>query len=843
MNKQVRAFLSHSSKDKFFVAPVYKSLTAARVHYDEATFEKGESSAAEIYRAMVNSDVFVLFLSENSIASPWVQTELLLGQQHFSSGLIKKILVFLLDDLDVERIPDWLRVFIYHKTQSPGVISTAIRSALFEISVANNSTLQLFMGRDKELGAVKDKLSDLTDDAPLALFFGGNEGIGRRTLAKRAVKDVHPQLMSFPVEITLGDKEGDVEFFRFLLNQGEANPFMKEIERVDQYLLMDQQGRTDAILSLVEKIASHRQIIFLRGKDSIVNDEGLLASWLSAVISKLTSSSWPKLVIFARRMISPGKRGRYPGVAFFSVNSLELPDSRKLLAIWLKHLQANIDQSLSDEIVQYVNGHPRNIQLAAALAAEFGTARLQTERAEFLDALRQQARALLDGITLDSDREKVLALFREYEYLSPEDLFVAADMDEASLSKTMSYLTEHGIIESDGHYIRLAPYLLDALSRFDWSDSAKGFIIDCRERLLARLEVLTTQDYVRISTIDNGILTALRQNRRISNVLLSRCLLPSHLLRVAREFYDRKEFSKAIELARRALEGKEKLSEEAQIEALRLICLSCVRLGKDDELLDALDILESYTERLASRTAAFVRGFKARYDGKLEIAEEKFRLAYKLGGERNFHILRELAQLAKLKEDFAEAEVFARTAMEIAERNPYIIDTLLEIIIERHKDDQKFLRNNSELQELFERLNESARREKRSFFESRQAHLFASLHETDKALQWAGKAVETTPHHLPVLLTLAKIQLNVGASSDAKRTLDRVSKQIRNAGANVDRRSAGELDKLSVLLNVQENNFTKAREILHYARSLPKSLQASLEKKIDVAEAYSANHR
>jgi hypothetical protein len=839
MKNPIRAFLSHSSKDKALISGIYKQLKSAHVHYDEATFEKGETSAAEIFRAMEKTSVFVLFVSSHSVSSKWVQTEMMLAQHYFSAGSIRKILVFLLDDVDVSEIPDWLKIFIYHKTSSPGVIVTSVRSALFEVALSNNSTLSLFMGRDKELGTVKEKLSDLTNDAPLALFFAGNDGIGRRTLAKRALRDVHPHLLNFPIEITLGDKDSDIEFYRFLLNEAENLPLLEQIDKTERYQTLEIAERAAVLAELIEAISEQRQIVVLRGKDSIVLDDGFLPEWLSTLLSKLKDSSWPKLVIIARRLISPSRRRSYPRVAFFPVNSLDAADSRKLLAIWLKHLGADIEQSLNDEIVEYVSGHPRNIQLAATLATEFGTARLRTERAEFLDAIRQQARALLEGLKIDPEREKLLALFREYEYLSPEDLFLAlGTVDEAALGKTMSYLNEHGLIETDGPYLRLAPYLLDTLSRFNWSDEAKGFVVECRTRVLDRMENLSTHDYVSISTLDNGILSALRQNKVIENILFSRCLLPSHLLRVAREFYDRKDFSRSLELAKRAFDGRGKLSIEAQIEALRLRCLSCVRLGQDEDLDNAIAELESYVEKIAKRTTAFIRGFKARYDGRLDHAEEQFRLAYKLGGERNFHILRELAQLSKLKEEYAEAESFARTALEIADRNPYIIDTLLEIIIERHKDDNKFLRDNDEIRHLFDTLRETARRAKKSFFESRQAHFNASLHETTAALEWAQRAVETTPHHLPVQLTLAKIQLNVGETSDAKKTLDKASKQVRNAGMNADRRSVGELEKLMVLMHIQDSNFEKARTTVQGAKSLPKNLRIALAKKIDVAEAY-----
>lgn len=840
MSQQVRAFLSHSSIDKHLIEGIYKKLTSAHVHYDEATFEKGETSAAEIFRAISDTDVFVLFLSSNSIGSPWVQTEIALAQQKIYAGKIKKILVFILDKFDLSLVPDWLLVYVYNKTSSPGVLVTAIRSALFDVALTLNSAFSIFMGRDKELALLKENLSSLSQDAPQVIFLSGNEGIGRRTLARRALQDVHPQLIKFPIEIVLGGAESDIEFFRSLLSQGEHLTIIDAIKRLEEFTNLASEARTNSLVSLIEKIAEQRQIVFLRGKESVVREDGFLPEWLTLVIAKLNPSPWPKLAIVARRMIPSAKRRNYPNVAFYSINSLDDSASKKLLAIWLKHHSADIDSSLLEEISEYVSGHPRNIQIAATLAAEYGAARLVTQRADFLETIRQQAKSLIEGLKVDVECERTLAIFREYEYLSPEDLFVAlGTVHEASLGKTLGYLIDHGVIENEGPYLRMAPYLLDALSRYDWSDETNQFVNECRDRILSRVDSIVAGDFVNISTIDAWVLSALRQDKAESNFLLSRCLLPSHLLKVAREFYDRKEFSKTIGLAQKAYGGRAKLSVEAQVEALRLICLASVRLGTQAELTVALNSLEAMGGNLALRTAAFIKGFKARYEGNIDIAETQFRLAFELGGSRNFHILRELAQILKIKEEFIEAEEFARAAQSIADRNPFILDTLLEIIIERNKDDHRFLLKNTEIHTLFEVLSEIAHREKRSFYESRMAHYFSCLRDTTEAERWAIEAVKTTPFHIPVLLTLAKIQIGVGKTSDAGKTLDKVLKQVHGAGKNADRRNVAELDKLTVLLHMQTGDYSGARTLLTRARALPHKIRENLFKKIDIAEAYS----
>jgi len=834
-----KAFLSHSSKDKGVVEKIFKQLGAAKVHYDSATFEQGESSAAAIFAAIQQTDVFVLFVSEISVTSRWVTSELHLAQHFLISGSMSKVLVFILDDTPTDALPEWLRIFVNRRSSSPGIIASAIRSTLFELALAANPSLDFFVGRSKELTSTKDALSSLNEASPAVLFVGGNEGIGRRTLARHALADVHPQLIRMPIEVTLEDEQGAVEFYRALVDQAKRPSLLESVDLLEAFAALSPPEQADALATLVEEIAEQRQIVVVRGKDAILADDGAISEWLSDLIKKIHATPWPKMVVISRRMITPHRRVFYPNVFFVQVNSLDEADSKRLLSIWLKHLGISIASALVDDICQHVTGHPRNIQIAARYAAEFGVARIDMQRTEFLETVRQQSTIIIDGLKLDVGRERLLALFAEYEYLSHEDLLVATGAeDTVALEASIGYLLDHGILESDGPYVRLAPYLPIMLSRYAWKTDAKRFVDECRGRILQQTSTLSTMDEVKISTIDSSILSALHRGKELDNPLLVRCLLPSHLLRVARVFYDRREYSRTIELSKRAYEGRGKLTVDAQIEALRLWCLSAVRVGNASELDAGMAFLAQRSGHLPSRNLHFIRGFKARYDGRLEQAEAEFRQAYTMKGEHNFHILRELSQLSRLKEDLVEAESFARAAFKIADKNPYVIDSLLEILIERHRGDRKYLEQNPELQRLFDVLEETAHFANRSFYESRRAHLFGVLKDTPHALEWAREAATKTPHHVPVLLTLARIELDASQTTEARATLTKAIKQINSAGSNLDRRHVGDVDKLMVVLEIQSGDFAAARKALNRASSLPRTLRESLLKKIDTAEAY-----
>ena len=73
----MRAFLSHSSKDKQLVDGVARRLGRAYVVYDKYAFEPGDNLSRAILDGLERSDIFVLFASKQSLQSDWVKADLI----------------------------------------------------------------------------------------------------------------------------------------------------------------------------------------------------------------------------------------------------------------------------------------------------------------------------------------------------------------------------------------------------------------------------------------------------------------------------------------------------------------------------------------------------------------------------------------------------------------------------------------------------------------------------------------------------------------------------------------------------------------------------------------------
>src|SRR5690606_29428559 len=118
----MKAFLSHSSKDKDFVSKVFEYLTASRAHYDSVTFHSFERSHEALTSALRDSDVIVVFWSPDALGSPWVKEEIRSAADPSLIGRHMERLVVLVGG-DRASLPPELRQATAISYSDPGLVA------------------------------------------------------------------------------------------------------------------------------------------------------------------------------------------------------------------------------------------------------------------------------------------------------------------------------------------------------------------------------------------------------------------------------------------------------------------------------------------------------------------------------------------------------------------------------------------------------------------------------------------------------------------------------------------------------------------------------------------------
>lgn len=808
-----KAFVSHSSKDKPLVERVVERVSAARWEIDSLTFEKGRTSASEIFSALSRSDLFVLMASEHSVGSDWVQSELEIAQQLLYQRKLGGILVFLIDDTSTSKLPDWIRAYVYAKTNNETRIANAVRTRLFQLDSKKGIKEKPFVQRVRIREEIEKKLADLTKQVN-GIYVSGVDGIGRRAIIASTLRSLFPGTDVAGVEISIADGEGILEAYRKLY-------FAWKHPTVDQarQMLDESSGASVADLvsktaALVKTIANEKAIAWFEFDYAILDDAGSFDPAFRELLLALESRR-PCLIIRTKRAPKFQEARKIPNIAFIKVDGLSDEESRLLWVYSLDHFEfEGADPKFIQSLQDAVSGHPAMIWVAAEYVSSMGRPVIEANPGELMETLRGLSLSLVDGLQLNIADKSLLSLFDDLRAVDPSDLIQISDEPDQIVSGSVSKLMSLGLIESDGDSLRLASYFQNARFRKQFAGETDRFLIEARRRLLGIASTYTGDDNISFATVDAAVTSAIAQGKSVPGLFGDRAVVGSHFLKVARAAYDREKYHHAVEFASKALAKRESLTQSAIVECLRLLGMSAVRLNKSEPLEEALSGLAGIPTNQAKRHVHFIRGFFGRWNGDYSNAEQEFLEALKIT-PKDTHALREIAQVLVVKEDYAAAEGYARDALARNPGNPFVIDILLQCLIERNKVNYLTLLEDSEIDDLFSQLELVDRKEQVNFFSLRRAHFYSAINNPVAALECADDAVDANPT-VHAHAVRAEIKLAIRNDPAKLRSVDVDIRQIQKlADETKGTRSHGTLlAKLRIRFELAKGNLPAA--IQHY---------------------------
>jgi tetratricopeptide (TPR) repeat protein len=761
MTSYSKAFVSHSSTDKALVNEVIKEIPAARWEIDTMTFEEGKTSASEIEGALSRSDLFVLFASQRALEeSGWIESELEIAQQLYFKKSIRGIQVFIIDETPIKQLPTWVRMHVVATTHNVVRIANTIKARLIQLDSSLGLAERPYISRSTLRNDLEQKISNIA--TPIrAIYLSGIDGIGRRTFVASSLKDIYPGSNVIGIVIPMSIGEGLLEAYHKLYiewrrpTRTALNDFMARANSLKQTELVNE------MVGLVNEVGDSKSYVWLQFGHSVVDDDGSIDTQFEQLLTTMDSAR-PTLIITATRLPRFVSQRHTPNVAYLQVGSLSEPESRRLWSFALSYFSVKeIDEEMIQFLSEHISGHPNLIWMAAEFVAQTGIAAVKANVRQFSETLNSLSMSLIDGLPLSDNAKRILSLFDEFGAIAAEDLVTIYENDE-DLANAITVLLSYSLLEADESHLRLAPYFQHARIRKTFSADGDKFLKTARTRLLTAVSNYQLDESVSFTTIDSAVMASIKEEKALPLQLDEKAIVGSHYLRVARSYYDQEDYDSAIKFCDKAFDKCYTLTQSASIETLRLLGMSAARKNKSAYLEKAITELQKIGTPQASRHIHFIKGFEARWNGQIDTAETEFRKALNLNSE-DTHVLRELSQILLTREDFREAESLARRAMQGAKAkiNPYLIDILLQCLIEQKKRNIEELREDSEVRDLFIRLQVADAREKSSFYPLRRAQLFAALKEPSEALKYADEAVRSNVQQLRAYATRAEIKLTL----------------------------------------------------------------------------------
>lgn len=675
-----RAFLSHSSNDKGLVRKIAKKLGAQNCILDEISFEPGAKTLDEIFAGLEISDVFVLFLSDASLSSDWVQKEIGMAWKNLSNDKLSRILAFIIDEnitYKDSRIPEWLskdynlrylsnEVMIYHK------IKNALREINFMQNPLNREIESTFVGRNDEMARFEKDILNIDNWIPTYIVaYNYYEGIGRTTFLKNALmKQNFIQKKTTPIILPFDSKES-IESFIIKLNA---------ISEDDSVFRADLSSKTmdekiETAIALVKEFSKSKEIIFIRDNGGIVLPNKEIAPWFRKIVEDPIFENNLTFCLITKFRPNEMKMLEERRALSYMIPELSSPETQSL---FLKLLQIYKHADISKEDKQFFLKHLKGIPNQIIYAVKMIDINLP-EAKRSIDSIDQMvnkySRILLDKLRESSLAYQIAIMLSKSEIFS-KTLIYKVFGENTETDDAVQLLLDFSAINylfGGYEYLSLNAALRDYINRARIQLEGKYAtrLSEVIKKLLRKdLDQVLMNDYAEFMvTLQN----MLEENKKIP----SKYFMPSLLLKEVIMLYNRGAYQRVIEICNRLLnEGN---YDEQIVWETRYLQTTALCKIKDSR---ALENLQYFKEDSISYN--FLKGFYYRNIGEKVKALDAYYKVLKKDPDHH-RSKREIVIVLLSQGKYAEAYDMAKENYEKKDTNIHHIRSYFMALIRRNE--------------------------------------------------------------------------------------------------------------------------------------------------------------
>lgn len=793
-----RAFLSHSSFDKDFVATVYDQLGAGRCHFDAKTFPKNTDLAMQIRDGIEDCDVYVLFLSAAAIGSDWVQAELDVAREMRSRWKVRSVMVFQLDDTKWDVLPAWAHRHVVSCPPSPHQVALRIAD---EVRRLDGGAITCY-GRDDDVRRAVALISE-AESMPAYLYFSGPNGIGRRTFAAEIYRSYFPHVAKTNIEITVDQLDDLLDIYRRALAYSSNWRARDYKQAISDFICLTPGERAKILADLLRNIStSFAQVVVVNVGTSALTEEGKPQAWFVALTNHLLAADYPYVWFVSQRFLS-GTNLR--NGLFFAVEQLSDEWSRFLFKVLIQKHQIKIPSRDEQSLIESsIAGHPGLIVLVANYLRTNPQYKPNRTHNNIVRMINDITQDLLAGfVSGNQDRAKSIALFAEANILSYADI-QRVSTSWIEFEEATSSLLDSGLLIRLGSDYTLVGYIGRAAEAY--GNKYKSELAGVRRVLLEEIESIGEDSFLPIKLLDARIVEHILENKPIAGYL-SGLIMPSQQIRAAKRRYDSQDYTASLKLAREAYAQFEKLSDNGRREAWRLIGLSGIN-APDSSAFDFFRT-EYPKQKKGAHTDAifhFGNGLRCRRDGDLRRALDWY--AKIPTRHADSHVYRELAYIYAFERSFDEAQRCITKAHELAFGNPYILDVLAVVLLERYKTERRSV-SIQDIDTCLDQLREADERDDTKFYDVRAKMREAILNDDLGSLHELFTRRRSLPLAAKVsLLSMLSLKDRDLQFNELRGELTKILREKRNPLAEI------EIARIDIEHMCMKNHFSDAVALL-----------------------------
>lgn len=682
-----RAFLSHSSKQKDLVKRIASNLGKSICIYDDYEFETGLPIIDEIIKGLDNTNLFVLFISNEALDSKWVKEEISIAESKFKNN--KRFYPILIDSsinisTDI-RIPDWLKNYLLKPFNDPFIITKKIRQKLREISLEENPIYkakeELFIGRNEEFDLFESKLYSLDKIKLSSVIISGFQGVGRRTFLNNALKRAKKiQNYYEPIFIDLGTKDSIEDFILKL--QDIDNHNNEEYLTYLSGLLYDEKIKE--ALRLLDKIQESGEFLYIIDSGCIIQPTKRVAEWYIELINGLRHSNILTLNIISKFRPSNEFLKLNKNIFHLHISNLSDKDTQKLFVQYSSLLGLDLDQEHALKILSVLNGIPSQIHFTVEYIKDFGIIDTIKNIDNIIDYGETQVYYLIDIVkSKGQDAYDLLILLSNFEFISYDFLYsITGDNSKIEdILEEFYILGVFDLIGANKEYIKIQHPIKDYLSRLKAkvSDNYNNKLKEAIKKFISSLG--NKNDYNDISELLYSVKGAILEGHNLPK----QYYIPSFVLKTIVDLYYKGNHNSVISLVDKVLENTNNLDDTLVREFNYWLCLSLAKTKNKR--------FEIEVEKLDGIDYDYLYGFYYRFIKQFDKAQRHLEHAVQKSSTFQ-RAKRELVNILLLKEDFENALIIAKDNYINQKLNAFHIQAYFLCLIRKKyltKDDKEII--------------------------------------------------------------------------------------------------------------------------------------------------------
>lgn len=687
----VKAFISHSSKQKPIVEKIANALGHDFTIVDKYTFESGKELQEEIRSSIQSADVFMLVISDEALNSSWVIEEITWVRDLVDDDKIQ-FCPFIVDGTSHEdpRIKPWIRKYLLSYIDNPTLMSRIIRRRLNEVIWAKHPEVEkkarLFVGREKEMEEIISRFYENISENKRAIIVSGLSHVGRKRLLKEVIvakigNGLH--ITYEPIIVQLTDKDS-IDSFIFQLND-----ILKKYEP-DSLLriLQESESLKSVAIDLLNELYGVHERILVNDDMCIVTNQGKLIDWFVDIINDRSLISACHLFVASRCSVTSYEARKYTKIQTHQIHSLSQKHIKVLFNAYAKQKGVSLSESEVDEYLKYVSGYPEQVFAIVDSIKNFGIAYANADLPNIAKMFDDDISNLLKKLYGETEAMQLVVLLSQFDFVS-YDLLLQI-MDKTILDPLIAKFSLYAIFETFGssnQFIRLNPSLVDYVGRSKIKLSSKY-----NYKLMGLTNAL-------IKSTDDEALDLATQIYKLKQIISKsksnvekKYLLPSFALKVIYEQYNKGDYDSVIEISNTIINHKENVYNSV-IRSIRYwLCLSLCRKN-DKRLFDEIAYFKQ--AHRDAYTYHFILGFYYRNAGDYKRAEAYYESALSHTKETKASYLSKAEHelvIARMKlGKYDDALDIAKKSYEKFPMNPFNIDAYYRCYVRSSHPDVKVL--------------------------------------------------------------------------------------------------------------------------------------------------------